>query len=186
MLSPEDNKTLTSVGPDSTGSPRYSGDPGDDYLVTLALDTEADLIVAVDRDLLDHRAGVLPRRQALRDAPQRLAGRDRDDGGARLQPDQRACVRGVDLHGGGRRCPSVLRHAPGRLRRTRPTLQPGRPGPAQRTRRAQRTRPIRPGQAVWRASLAWATRRANAPGWVTARSASILRSSGSVGRALPP
>lgn len=48
-----------SVGPDSTGSPRYTGDPGDDYLITLALDTEADLIVAVDRDLLDHR-GTIP------------------------------------------------------------------------------------------------------------------------------
>jgi len=43
------------VGPDSTEVPRYTGDPDDDYLVALAIDTEAEVIVTSDGDLHDHR-----------------------------------------------------------------------------------------------------------------------------------
>jgi predicted nucleic acid-binding protein len=46
------------IGPDSTDVPRYTGDPDDDYLVALALDTEAEVIVTSDRHLLDHRESI--------------------------------------------------------------------------------------------------------------------------------
>lgn len=42
-------------GPDSTDVPRYTGDPDDDYLVALALDTEAEVIVTSDAHLHEHR-----------------------------------------------------------------------------------------------------------------------------------
>jgi predicted nucleic acid-binding protein len=41
------------VGPDSTDVPRYTGDP-DDYLVALALDTEAEVIITSDSHLHDY------------------------------------------------------------------------------------------------------------------------------------
>ncbi len=43
------------VGPDSTDVPHYTGDPDDDYLVALALDTEAEVIITSDDHLHDHR-----------------------------------------------------------------------------------------------------------------------------------
>jgi predicted nucleic acid-binding protein len=46
------------VGPDSTDLPRYIGDPDDDYLVALALDIEAEVIVTSDNHLHDHRATI--------------------------------------------------------------------------------------------------------------------------------
>lgn len=46
------------VGPDSTEVPRYTGDPDDDYLVALALDTEAEVIVTSDSHLHDHRDAI--------------------------------------------------------------------------------------------------------------------------------
>lgn len=48
----------TRFGPDSTNVPRYTGDPDDDYLVALALDTEADVIVTSDRHLHGHKDSI--------------------------------------------------------------------------------------------------------------------------------
>jgi predicted nucleic acid-binding protein len=42
------------VGPEAESPPRYSGDP-DDYLVVLALDTEAVIIVTEESHLHDHQ-----------------------------------------------------------------------------------------------------------------------------------
>jgi predicted nucleic acid-binding protein len=42
------------VGPEAESPPRYSGDPDDDYLMVLALDTEAVLIVTEESHLHDH------------------------------------------------------------------------------------------------------------------------------------
>jgi uncharacterized protein len=42
------------VGPDSTDVPRYTGDEDDDYLVALALDTDAEVVVTSDSDFHDH------------------------------------------------------------------------------------------------------------------------------------
>lgn len=45
--------------PDPTAPPRLLRDARDDYLVALAIDGRADVIVSGDRDLLDH-AGLEP------------------------------------------------------------------------------------------------------------------------------
>ena len=43
------------VGPEAESPPRYSGDPDDDYLVVLALDTEAVIMVTEESHLHDHQ-----------------------------------------------------------------------------------------------------------------------------------